>query len=794
MLLYVSTSWAQYYAGKSVVYGVTEGKSPALYFGNSYYTLWMAAGSEVEKMAVLSSPNRVAAAYHTRCAGMSGWDFGGDSIPAEAPFLIEAHYDGQQQLAYYHIKGDTRPDKHATAAALLLTDSQGIDLSEVALRQEEYYLHLRLRVHEAEDFIVLLSDGKHLRYVPIENRGRAGTVPSLGGKYAFPADGEWYEVDISLEDFRIADTLDHGSVEAFDLFGLAMVDTVAMVGIAAGKTDSWRLGGANENLDIDVSEVFFYRKMESFKLQQGQYVEELWDRKKEVSLNYVLGSGLNPTGTPAGVWWEESVVGGERPLTGQLRWESEEAHRVTVDRDRELLVFHPFFAGETEVLLRTGFAEIADTCHIHVRGLQAKLKDGKGSELVYPLIGVGDTLRVRVEYQGGGEVIPWAHISLPPGLQLLSSEEGWVSLRAVSGGTSEIVAQIPFERGDSTFRYPVYVTSGTRPGSTTTGEGISCTLPPPGIGVDVSDVAGYLWEGYFNKAEHWEWTSMENEAGRLSSSGVWSGIAVGVLHGARASLKGTSVETSLLDLHVVRMDSLSPVTSRSESRRGQLGNNSAFTLHYTSEGGSRFPLVWESEDDSIEVNHYDGRITIKGSTRGKHPVVAYLDGNAALRAEGYISYWPYADSVVITTPDSVQLTVGNQPFALVAGAEVWPEYGVNRKLRWESMNPEIVEVDAESGAVRPLSKGVGVIRAVAAALSAEGRECADTFVVEVEEPPTQVAGVPSGEGLEPVGQQVYTLLGRRVEGSELGEGIYLLRKVWGDGRQEVTKFRVGAVR
>ncbi|MDR3137966.1 MAG: hypothetical protein LBT73_03720 [Tannerellaceae bacterium] len=735
VFFFVATGAAQYYLGNSVVYAPVDGKDPALFYGNNYVTLFL-HGQADHKISILNIGYRVQAAYHSLNLGAIGWDFNRDTIFPEAPFVIEPIYDAAQHIDYYHVQGTPRPngDNTPSAVALRFDANSGLNLSGITQKKEEYVLHMELRVHESEDFVVLLSDGTQLWYVPIQNRGRQGAVPNLNGKYAFPADAEWYCVDIELTDFRPADLQNYEQTPSFNLFTNLITDTVAIVAIAAGQTNKWRIGGVNENLNIDIGTVFFYRKIDEFTLKYTEYSEGVWDRPKAVPLNYILESVLTPEGSPEGTWWKNPIID-DKFLISKLEWVPSQPHKVTIDKEQNTLVFHPFFAGKTDVIIRTGFTGIEDTCQLHVWGLLAKLKNERGEDLLFPLINPLDTINVRLDYLADGkEVVPWDIVSLPDGLELLSFEDGWAKIKTVELGTFEVIGKIPFEEKDSSVSYPIYVSTVTPPATTTVGVNASFRLPAPGINIDrPSDPFNYLSDDYLKDPDNWEWTALVNFDASITRQGVLSGDRIGLLPGITASLKGSILSTPPFDFYVVTVDSLTPVSGRMSPRRGRLGTNTPFTLHYTAYENKQFPIIWKSEDDSIRVNSY-GTITIIGSTRGDKPVVAYLDGNETLRAEGFITYWPHADSVVIQTPLDVNLTLSNEPYAMVAGAEVWPEYTTNNKVHWESLHPDTVEVNPSTGAVRPLRKGTALIRVVAEAAGLDGEQRADTFSVNISFP------------------------------------------------------------
>jgi hypothetical protein len=735
VFFFVTTGKAQYYLGNSVVYSPVNGEDPALFYGNDYLTLFL-RDQAGRKISILNTGDRIQASYHVHNLGLTGWDFNKDSTFLKAPFVIEPVYDESRHVTYYHVEGQSRPngDNTPSAAAFHFYTDEGIDLSEIAGKKEEYFLHMELRVYETEDFVVLLSDGTHLWYVPIQNRGRQGAVPDLNGKYAFPTDAEWHYVDIKLTDFRPANHIDYEETPPFDLFTNSITDTVAIIAIAAGQTNKWRIGGLNENLNIDIGTVFFYRKMEEFKLKYSKYREDIWDKQKSVLLNYIIDGGLNPEGSPEGTWWERPITS-DQFLTSKLDWIPLQPHKVSIDKEQNSLIFHPFFAGKTDVIIRTGFIGIQDTLEIHVWGLLAKLKDERGKDLVFPVIDLSDTINVRLEYHSdGNEVVPWKIVSLPSSLELVSFEDGWAKIKALDLGTCEVIGSISLGEKDSMVRYPVYVSRATKPATTTVGVGASFRVPAPEVSIDLSgDHSGYLSEDYLKNTDNWEWHPIENFDAAISRKGILQGSRVGYLTGTTAFLKGTTLSTSPFDFYVVTVDSLTPASDKTNPRKGQLGKNDPFTLHYTAHQNKSFPIVWKSEDDSIQVGSY-GTIEIIGSTRGRKPVVAYLDGNETLRAEGFITYWPHTDSVVIQTPLSVNLTLSNKSYAMVAGAEVWPEYAVNKKVRWESLQPDTVEVHPSTGTVRPLRKGTARIRAVAEALGVDGKEQADTFDVNISFP------------------------------------------------------------
>jgi hypothetical protein len=731
----VMTTVAQNYLGNSVVYATDGGVDPSLYYGNDYLTLLLGEQAE-RKMSILNTGERIQAPYHTRSIGLTAWDFNKDSLAPNAPFLIEPVYDEKGTVIYYHIVGTARQEKDntPTAVALRFAPGNGIDLSGIAEHKDEFFLHMTLRVHESEDFVVLLSDGTQLWYVPIQNRGRQGAVPDLHGKYAFPADDNWYSVDVNLSDFRPANLSDYEQTPDFDLFDDLITDTVAIIALAAGQSDRWRIGGTNENLDIDLSDVFFYRKMQKLELKYTRYTENVWDKKKVFPLNYIMEGFFQPEGWPEGTWWD-TPVSGLKLLISKLDWASTQPLKLSIDETQRTITLRPFCAGKTDVIIRTGFEGIEDTCEISVWGLLANLKSEQGNDLLFPLMDPADTINIKLDYlPDGGTASSWKNLSLPDGLELISFEGGWAKIKALYQGRYEIIGTIVCNGRDSTVRYPVYVAKATA-STTTVALGTSYQLPAPETILDLSaDLSGYFSEDYLKDAGNWEWTPKEDWNITLSRRGVLKSTAFGCLYGVKAALKGTLLSTLPVNFYVATVDSISPASNKTSPRKGKLGNNPPFSLHYTAYDNQVLPIVWSSDDDSIQVDPRYGTIKIIGATRGRKPVVVSLGGNETLRAEGFISFWPYADSVVIQTPLSVNMTLGNGNSDRVAAAEVWPDYAVNRDVRWESLHPDTVYVNPLTGAIRPLRKGKAQIRAVALASTPDGTEVVDTFDLNISFP------------------------------------------------------------
>ncbi|MDR2791586.1 MAG: T9SS type A sorting domain-containing protein [Tannerellaceae bacterium] len=699
-------------------YQPVNGEDPALYFGNDYRPLFL-GGDVARTETILNTADRLQGVYHKCNLGLTGWDFDGDSICAEAPFIVEPVTDEEGRLAYYHIKGKMRVNDSPSAAAFRFAASptKQLDFSKILSDKKNYFLHLALRLHKTEDFFVILSDGQNYWLVPVQD---------------FPADGTWHYVDIALEELPS------------DFFSASVMDTAALIGIAGGYTDQFYKGD-NANLDIDWGAAFFYRKMKRFELSKTTYGDDIsvWDSRKEEPLNAVLQS-FYPTGTPEGTWWASTAGNeSERLLIPQLEWVSSDPSKVSIDKEKATMVFHPFSAGTTEIFIRTGFAGVEDTCKVTVTGLSAHLKDEAGRDMKFPLIGLLDTFKVQLEYPKGvpGEKV-WQFVSVSEGLEALSvAPDGWVTVKGRMLGTHEIIGKVSIGGKDSTIHYPVYVVKTTYPSAMAVAEQQTIQLPVPDIEPDLSeDVVGYLSESYWQDVKNWKWTMPVTGSlcANVSSDGKLSGNIEGMggrITGVRASLEGTTLVTLPLAFYVVEVNGLTPFSDKVYPVAGKKGENPAFTMHYTAYEDEPFSIRWSCADDSIEVDPVTGEITITGATLGKIPVVACLDGNEALRAEGYIRYWPYADSIVITSSPVANITLGvGDASQYTPTAKVWPEYGVDTELWWESLDENIVLANAKTGTVTGLRCGTGRVRVVAEAHGENGEERADTFSVEVSLP------------------------------------------------------------